>query len=166
MDLYEQNYLMVRVLAPELRNMQGLGAKGAKGARGGSASDGGSADQPVYVSRVPGCLDLELSQIEHSKYTTTFNLTYCFTTDQRNPREPDMTIRLYHDARTCEVMSGLLQGLKHGPMRRRDLDEGYSINRFLYKWMRYCLNQGHSFRSGNCQKKQDAYASADEVISD
>jgi len=139
MDLYEQNYLMVRVLAPELRNMQGVSTAGS------------SADQPVYISRVEGCLDLELSQIEHSKYTTTFNLTYCFTNDQRNPREPDMTIRLYHDARTCEVMSGLLQGLKHGPIRRRDLDEGYSINRFLYKWMRYCLKQGHSFRSQNCQ---------------
>jgi len=100
----------------------------------------------VYVSRVEGCLDLELSQIEHNKYTTTFNLTYRFTHDHRRPREPDMMIRLYHDARSCEVMSGLLQGLKHGPIRRRDLDEGYRLNRFLYKWMRYCLKQGHSFK--------------------
>ena len=155
MDLYEQNYMMVRVLAPELRSMQGTGAGGS------------SADQPIYVSKVAGCLDLELSQIEHSKYTTTFNLTYRFSADHRNPREPDMTIRLYHDARTCEVMSGLLQGLKHGPMRRRDLDEGYSINRFLYKWMRYCLKQGHSFRAENCQIKQaTAIDRADEIVSD
>ncbi len=136
MELYEQNYILIRILAPELRDMQ-------------STVDAGSKDVPaVHVSRVNGCLDLELSRVVHNKYTTTFNLTYRFTSDARLPREPDLMIRLYHDARTCEVMSGLLQGLKHGPLRRRDLDKGYRINRFLYKWSRYCLNQGHSFAPG------------------
>lgn len=136
MELYEQNYMLIRLLAPELREMQ-------------SHIDAGADRVPaVHVSCVDGCLDLELSRVEHNKYTTTFNLTYRFTTDARHPREPDLMIRLYHDARTCEVMSGLLQGLKHGPLRRRDLDQGYRINRFLFKWSRYCLNQGHSFSPG------------------
>ena len=132
MDLYEENYMMIRVLAPQLRSMVGVSSCP-------DDNDGLLEQAVVYVSRVEGCLDLELSQIEHNKYTTTFNLTYRFTHDHRRPREPDMMIRLYHDARSCEVMSGLLQGLKHGPIRRRDLDEGYRLNRFLYKWMRYCL---------------------------
>lgn len=138
MELYENNYMLVRLLIPELRQLP--------------ASD---ADPVTYVSSVPGGLDLELSAIEKSKYTTTFNLTYRFTNDLRNPREPDLTIRIYHDARTCEVMSGLLQGLKHGPLRRRDLHEGYRLNRFLSKWARYCLMQGHSFKSGNYSIEQE-----------
>lgn len=136
MELYENNYMLVRLLIPELRQIADATAV---------------SDQPgqrvVYVSTVEGCLDLELSAIEHSKYTTTFNLTYHFSNDLRNPREPDLTIRIYHDARTCEVMSGLLQGMKHGPLRRRDLHEGYRLNRFLSKWLRYCLRQGHGFHS-------------------
>lgn len=144
MELYENNYMLVRILIPELRQF----ADAAKPGRVPNASSLEVASQRVvYVSSVDGCLDLELSAIEHSKYTTTFNLTYHFSNDLRNPREPDLTIRIYHDARTCEVMSGLLQGIKHGPLRRRDLHEGYRLNRFLSKWLRYCLRQGHSFRA-------------------
>jgi len=142
MELYENNYMLIRLLIPNLKQLpQECDLVDAEAAHADKS--------PVYVSRVDGCLDLELSGIEQSKYTTTFNLTYHFSSDLRNPREPDLTIRLYHDARTCEVMSGLLQGLKHGPLRRRDLYEGYRLNRFLSKWARYCLKQGHSFKSGN-----------------
>ena len=135
MELYENNYMLVRLLIPELRKLP----------QSQDVPDASNPEGKIYISSVEGCLDLELSAIEHSKYTTTFNLTYRFTGDLRNPREPDLTIRIYHDARTCEVMSGLLQGLKHGPLRRRDLHEGYRLNRFLSKWLRYCLRQGHSF---------------------
>ena len=144
--------MLVRLLIPELRKFP-------------AASSGDlDTDNPhrvVYTSSVKGCLDLELSSVEHSKYTTTFNLTYCFTGDLRNPREPDLTIRIYHDARTCEVMSGLLQGMKHGPLRRRDLHEGYRLNRFLNKWLKYCLRQGHGF-----EKIAQAGSASDESAPD
>ena len=131
MELYESNYVLLRVLAPDLRQLQ--------------------CDQTTYVSVVSGCLDLELSAVKHEKYTTTLNLTYRFVSDARRPREPDLTIRIYHDARTCEVMSGLLQGMRYGPQRTRDLDYGYKLNRFLNKWLSYCLRQGHSFRDGQVE---------------
>lgn len=140
MELYEGNYVLVRLLVPDLRSLQ--------------------ADETIHVSAVEGCLDLELSCIKHEKYTTTFNLTYRFVSDDRNPREPDLTIRIYHDARTCEVMSGLLQGLRHGPLRKRDLDTGHQLNRFLYKWLSYCLRQGHSFRDGRFDTYQNDFAVA------
>lgn len=142
MELYESNYVLVRLLVPDLRLLQSPGT--------------------TYVSAIEGCLDLELSCIEHEKYTTTFNLTYRFVSDNRKPREPDLTIRIYHDARTCEVMSGLLQGLRHGPQRRRDLDQGYKLNRFLHKWISYCLWQGHSFREGCFDMYDDCGAGAIE----
>jgi len=123
MELYENNYMLVRLLAPELRQLR----------------------EERYVSKVQGCLDLELSQIEHHRYTTTFNLTYRFRQPGRAPREPDLSVRLYHDARACEVVSGLISSRRSEQRRVRKLDESRRLNRFLYKWLRYCLYQGHGF---------------------
>jgi uncharacterized protein YqiB (DUF1249 family) len=138
MDLYEQNYMLMRLLAPELKGM----------ARGS------------FVSRVPGAMALELSELEHSRYTSTFKLTYRFAGNGprgRKQREPDLAIRLYHDARTCEVMSGLMPEGRVEMRRRRDLEEGRRLNRFLQKWLSYSLRQGHQFgeRSENAEAPVD-----------
>ncbi|MBX2884687.1 MAG: DUF1249 domain-containing protein [Granulosicoccus sp.] len=125
MDLYEQNYLLMRLLAPELRAM-----------------DGGD-----FVSHAPGAMPLELREVNHSRYTTSFKLTYRFSDSSRHRKtlEPDLDIRLYHDARVCEVMSGLLSEGRLEIRRTRDLEEGRRLNRFLNKWLSYCLRQGHGF---------------------
>lgn len=128
MDLYEQNYLLMRLLAPDLKNM-----------------DSGS-----FLSTAPGTLTLELLDLAHSRYTSTFRLTYRFSEDStrgRNEREPDLSIRLYHDARSCEVMSGLMPAGRAAERRTRDLEEGRRLNRFLNRWLSYCLRQGHQFCS-------------------
>ena len=90
---------------------------------------------------------LELRDITHSKYTSTFKLTYNFAgcADGEKPYEPDLFIRLYHDARTCEVMSGLLPEGRFVERRTRNLEQGQRLNLFLNRWLGYCLNQGHSF---------------------
>lgn len=141
MELYENNYLLIRLLIPELRQL----------------------GEGTYVSIVPGALDLQLSRIEHCRYTTTFNLTYRFENSLRQPFEPNLTIRLYHDARTAEVVTGLVQTQREQTRRTRGLDNSWRLNRFLYKWMRYCLHQGHSFEvvaaheaSGKLQRESDA----------
>lgn len=122
MELYEENYRLVRLLMPELRTMEA----------------------GVYVSRPEGRLQLELSQIVRNRYTTTFNLTYRFTHSLRGEREPDLSVRIYHDARTCEVLSGFLHS-RWENRKVRSLDHGYRLNRFLFKWLNYCLRQGHGF---------------------
>ena len=141
MDLYEQNYMLARVLIPELREMEG----------------------GVYRSRVPGCMALELSDVTNAKYTSTFNLTYRFSSELRYAREPDLTLRLYHDARTCEVMSGLLSSQTFEARRVRDLSDGYRLNRFLGKWLSYCGLQGHTFK-GCVAELADAEASTDASV--
>jgi len=133
MELYERNYVLVRLIAPRLREM-GEGA---------------------YLSRAPGAMPLELSRIEHGRYTTTFKLTYRFSSRQRHAREPDLAIRLYHDARTCEVMSGLLPGCRVDVRRTRDLKEGWRLNRFLERWLGYCLRQGHGFDPDSVSRDLD-----------
>ena len=159
MELYEQNYMLVRLLVPELRSLQadryvsivtaadetaaGLDSRGdvavvGRGSRRGS---------PEAVLDTVACaaIPLELSQLLHERYTTTFNLTYRFSTGIGKPKEPDLLIRLYHDARTCEVLSGLVPGLGRDMLRTRNLREGRQLNGFLNKWLTYCLHQGHSF---------------------
>ncbi|MFK7891750.1 MAG: DUF1249 domain-containing protein [Granulosicoccus sp.] len=125
MDLYEQNYLLMRLLVPELREMP-------------------SGD---FVSYVSGAMPLELQSLEHSRYTSSFKLTYRFSPSSKHRKlyEPDLDIRLYHDARSCEVMSGLLPAGRLEARRTRDLDEGRLLNRFLNRWLSYCLRQGHGF---------------------
>jgi len=134
MELYERNYVQLRLLIPDLKK----------------------GPITTSVSRIQGCMTLYLQLTEQSPYTSTLRLTYRFiepaseeTGQKLAPRataEPDLTIRVYHDARSAEVMSGLLHGQQHVPRKTRGLDGSWRLNRFLYKWLRYLLYRGHGFR--------------------
>lgn len=124
MDLYENNYLRLRRLIPALSELPDRA-----------------------VSRVPGCLSLHVSIIDRTKFTTTLCLTYFFDEGERGLEEPALTIRLYHDANQAEVLTG---HLRHGQQCYDHIPEKaikikWKLNRFLYKWLGYCLYLGHSF---------------------
>ena len=124
MDLYENNFIRLRKLMPDLHNL------------------------PVNaVSRLPGCLSLHMTILERSKYTTTLSLTYYFDESEETFAEPALTIRVYHDASIVEVLTGHLkhgrQRYDHIPARARKIK--WKLNRFLYKWLGYSLYLGHSF---------------------
>jgi len=123
MQLYEQNYVQMRMLVPELQQLQ----------------------RSELWSRVEECLDLRLVINETSPYTTTVNLSYVFDNDTGPRIAPDLEVRVYHDARSAEVMSGLLHGKRFEARRVRSLEGSWRLNRFLYKWLRYCRFRGHSF---------------------
>lgn len=137
MDLYEQNYIKLRNLMPE------------------QALLGDNA-----ISVVQGCLDLHYELLESCKYTSIFRLTYHFNEKNRGRAEPNLEIRLYHDARVAEVMSGTLHcdyyqcidskygvGMLSGDQNL--LARKWKLNRFLYKWLNFCLAQGHKFQPAN-----------------
>lgn len=125
MDLYERNYINIRRLAPRL------------------PPPGSSR-----LSQAPRSLDLHLHVIERFRYTTELCLTYHFQRTDGLLAEPDLQIRVYHDARQAEVMSARL---RHRPQFHSIEDETgtlharWHVNRFLYKWLNYCLYQGHCF---------------------
>jgi len=125
MDLYENNHLrLCRLIA----NLSTLPDK--------------------TVSRVPGCLSLHLSILERTKFTTTLCLTYFFEEGERGMEEPALTIRVYHDAKQVEVLT---DHLRHGQQRfdripGKAITIKWKLNRFLYKWLGYCLHLGHSFK--------------------
>lgn len=124
MDLYESNFIRLRKLIPEPHNIE-----------------------DALISHVPGHLDLYLNIVERSKYTSTLYLSYCFPTDHGLKMEPNLKIKIYHDARVAEAMAGHLH---HGRLILDNLPadalrERWKLNRFLNRWLGYCLRQGHSF---------------------
>lgn len=127
MELYELNYIQLRQLAPDL-----------------------NAIQDCTVSRAQGALNLHLTVSERCKYTTTLHLTYQFSDKDGDFPAPDLVVRMYHDAQLAEVIS------RGCPRGRRDdgydrfrhqysIEAKWHVNRFLHKWLGYCLRQGHGF---------------------
>ncbi|MFP4080452.1 MAG: DUF1249 domain-containing protein [Ectothiorhodospira sp.] len=128
MDLYEANYIRLRQLCPDPRSIQ-----------------------TPCISHIPGAMDLHLQVLECCPYTTTLCLTYRFEADGERPcrRSPNLRVRLYHDARQAEVLgrhsrSGEELSLADHP-DWKTLQMRWRFNRFLYKWLGYCLRQGHRF---------------------
>lgn len=127
LDVQECSYRRLHRLAPELGAMDG-----------------------TRVSRVAGALDLYLSVLERHPYTTTVNLTYRFREPGGWLAEPNLTARIYHDARLVEAVS---HSRRHPPhvlrcLRRAvpsELELKWELNRFLQRWLGYCLHQGHLF---------------------
>ena len=126
MDLYENNFLRFRKLVPDLDALA----------------------EHAY-SRINGCMGLHITVLDRSRFTTTLRMTYHFTEGSRLYAEPDLKLRVYHDARLVEVLSG---HLKHGRQKLEHLPadaklEKWKLNRFLFKWLGFCLHQGHQFKS-------------------
>ncbi len=126
-DLYEGNYLRVMRLLPELDDLEG-----------------------TLVSRVAGALNLYATIEERFKYTTTLLLTYRFVDDAGIALEPNARVCVYHDVRAADLVSHCRRKRTrkvHKWLRGRmpELDHRWEMNRFLYKWLRFCSNQGHIF---------------------
>ena len=108
MDLYEQNYILIRVLAPNLEK----------------------TTPGEYASKISGCLTLYLGVIDREKYTTTLNLSYRFREKSPYPKQPDLTVRVYHDANTAEVLSGLIHSQRYVQRQSRTLLRSWESNRY------------------------------------
>jgi uncharacterized protein YqiB (DUF1249 family) len=129
MTLYESNYIRLRRLAGDVRRLSG-----------------------DLLSRVHGECDLHLSVVEHSRYTSILRLTYLFEEAAGAVADPDLELRVYHDARLAEA-SGcgrwvLHPGLRHIRSRlSATLGDRWLRNMMLNKWLDYCTDRGHDFVS-------------------
>ena len=131
MDLYERNYIGIRRLIPLM-----------------------PPATTCQVSSIPGGLSLYLEVLERFRYTTELMLTYHFGREDGVVAEPDLRIRVYHDARLAEVMSAQRRHwpefqLSEETARQLQLSSRWHVNRFLYKWLNYCFYQGHRFGTGS-----------------
>ena len=132
MGIYEQNYRLLLRLVPEMDSIEG-----------GDISDN------------DGSMSLHLLVLERDVYTVTLRLTYLFAKeDGSNKASPDLTIRVYHDARMAEVYllnkHGMVDKSQFGISRGdSEMTSRCKINAFLEKWLAYCVASGHCFASDN-----------------
>ena len=124
MGEYERNYERLHRLLPNLRELDG-----------------------ARTSRAPGVPDLHAEIVDQSAYTTTLVLTYSLRIDGTTRREPELQLRCYHDARLVEVLAVREPGPSGATawcsLRHSSLGRKWRFNRFLGKWLAYCLYQGH-----------------------
>ena len=128
MTVYESNYLKLDQLIGEI-----------------------SPANSELTSCVPGDCDLYLQTLCRERYTSTLKLTYWFEDEQGECiPDPDLTIRIYHDAALVEAVGGrqthhhhLLRALAQ--THSGELDRRWRVNMMLNKWLDYLLENGHSF---------------------
>ena len=132
MSLYESNYIRLGWLIPNLREFDGAG-----------------------ISQVSDDCPLHLNIDDRSPYTTTLTLTYLFD-DPNGSRvaDPDLQIRVYHDARLAEVQAcarwhrhGILESIRSDLARA--LGDRWLRNVMLNKWLDYCVERGHRFAASD-----------------
>lgn len=127
MTLYESNFIRLGWLVPGLRQLTGS-----------------------LRSEVPGEPALELSVVEQCRYTTALQLTYLFADGAAVAREPELEIRVYHDARLAEAC-GTGVAPSHPRLRKLAAQVAvsrgtrWSCNMLLNKWLEYCVGSGHRF---------------------
>jgi uncharacterized protein YqiB (DUF1249 family) len=127
MTLYESNFVRLGWLVDDIR-----------------------AVKSRRVSQVESDCDLYLTPLELSRYTSVFRLTYEFDCGAERVRDPDLEVCVYHDARLAEVRS--FRGFQRHPQLakvqsrlKRELDQRWTRNMMLNKWLEYCAERGHRF---------------------
>lgn len=127
MSLYESNYIRLGWLLSSPRCVQG-----------------------AHLSAPADDLPLHLILVDRSKYTTTIRLTYYFEEGGEPVADPDLLVRLYHDALLAEAMA-CTRRHRHEALRQFDTRPGAELSRrwarnvMLNKWLEYCLDKGHRF---------------------
>src|SRR5512141_1577684 len=136
MTLYESNYIRLGWLVGDLRALDG-----------------------EHRSRVEGDVELKLAVRDRGPYTTTLALTYVFADEASASgaivEDPDLEIRVYHDARLAEARSDATRPAHPGLRRlseraRREAENSalghrWARNMMLNKWLEYCAERGHRF---------------------
>lgn len=87
---------------------------------------------------------LELTCKEQTRYTSLFAIRQKYRHDSMGLKEPEMIVRLYHDASLAEVCSSQqisrLEPRYDYPNRQMyQQDEKQQVNLFLHDWLHYCL---------------------------
>ena len=103
---------------------------------------------PVVGAEASGEHKLDLLVLESFRYTTTLDLN--LTVEEDKPvwfKTPRLTVRLYHDAETAEVISyqdkrGFKAVYREDEAPRFSWDEKNQINVFLAEWLTLCMEGG------------------------
>lgn len=127
MTLYESNHVRLKQLLGNLRKLPECAASV-------SATD----------------LSLHLLVEERCRYTTVMQMTYWFDDGDVKSADPDLKLRIYHDARLAEAVS-CADSPRHEALKgvwrpaRTEMEHRWTLNILLNKWLEFCLDNRHAF---------------------
>jgi uncharacterized protein len=112
-----------------------------------------SGDVFLFSLPSPNRIDerrLRLQIVERCPYTTTLELSEIVTDDHvsRWGLSPQLTVRIYHDAKTAEVTSFQQQRnffgrYEYPNAQMRQQDEKFQLNNLLAEWLHHCIQYGY-----------------------
>jgi hypothetical protein len=103
----------------------------------------------AVISASPEDIDLHATIMRREPYTTTLKLTYWFPEAEGvTVADPDLILRVYHDARLVEAVSGRERHCHHklrelAASSGAELDRRWRVNMTLNKWLDYLFDVGH-----------------------
>ena len=104
----------------------------------------------MLVSTSSSDLSIHLTLDEHSRYTTSLRMTYWLDNNGLASADPDLMVRIYHDARLAEALSCCEQP-RHIVFKGLwmpaavELERRWLLNILLSKWLEHCLDHRHIF---------------------
>lgn len=124
-NLYERNYVQLMAVMPQMRKL-----------------DSSVVLLVGQFGRL--CLDV----LESSPYTSVVMLTYQLGSGDRWVKDPQITVRMYHDAKVAEVIAyqqhQYMRPWYHDMGETRAVSpEKRQVNLFLSEWLSHCLREGY-----------------------
>lgn len=104
------------------------------------------------IERCPYTTTLEFSEIKDDG--TSANLSHKSTLEKQCGLSPQLTVRIYHDAKTAEVISFQQQKnffgrYEYPNAQMRQQDEKFQLNNLLAEWLHHCLHYGYKLQTDN-----------------
>ena len=155
----DANYARLRALAPVLCSPglpQADAAPQAKSSDTGAHDEFGNGSQDYRLLRATERFSIELGEsnvrvvievVECSRYTTLLRFTQEAVGIAQQFAPPTMAVRLYHDARSAEVVevrneNRFKEVYEYPNPKMRARDEKVQVNRFLGEYLSICLRYG------------------------
>lgn len=104
----------------------------------------------MLISKSPTDLSIYLTRKDKTRYTTTMLMTYWLDGDGGISSDPDLLLRIYHDARLAEAVN-CRDYPRHAYVRElwtpgaSAFEKRWLLNVLLSKWLEYCLDNCHMF---------------------
>ncbi|MFM2484725.1 DUF1249 domain-containing protein [Celerinatantimonas yamalensis] len=127
MQIYAANYLLFcRMFPTDMEVGERLTLRPAQG------------QKPLFMGQ------LECKCCEQTRYTSVFSIRQQYCASIAGLNEPEMVVRLFHDASLAEVCSSqqiskLKPRYDYPNHQMYQQDEKQQVNQFLYDWLHYCL---------------------------
>lgn len=131
MDMYEMNYIQLRLLLGDLQKLSG-----------------------ESIAYADNHLPFSVTVKEQSKHTLTLLMTYHFLDSRGEVVDTrlDLMVRVYHDARQAEVVTHKCRFTDSRVRYWWKKDDSmllcrWRMNRFLFKWLKYLKRYDYQFES-------------------